>query len=828
MTPFYKRFIIATPYLKLETIYSYSKQERLMNDMEFFVLSMIMHYKQKRGDSSLEDMIESIPRDFSFHLPKSLLYSMIQENLTTRDIISSPDSSANSSEQKSIMKSPLKDINISEEMRKFYDRGYILGDREKESKTIYYDCFADDEFSIHKSEKASSPNELKKDFLPKVDELKNFIANGLEKHFNLKIESIQKERLSKDTKLDIRIDMSERVIEFASPSKKFANYLNGLNDTSVIQKLLDEAFISTQAGSEDFALLDLQQTQSSTKTNATYSLEYQISDNLCIGRANAIEAIRQNHNQNHNTLFVLLESDLEKSTQEADEQEEYNEIVIPNDFGLECGQWIDKDTLYTFYNVELKMSKQRTKTLQIPVIEAKSDSSKIASVKEQVISYLQNEYKKYRDFSEIIASLRCYIALHALGAKPSDKPLSIALQTHDNSEHDKEQVELHDIQTAINKLQKSPIMRFITRYFEQNISANKNLKMFLFGKCLEGRDYEARLHTIATHKSQHKGEEAKQLFEKYCQNPPLTKGTLSDNLLATLKDDSLEAIYEWIKPVFIKNMPKQNLADIKRASQYKLLDKNTQDIALSNRTLSQELFRELDKLATNQSIDSANEFASFTSHNAYKIIDLHTQLANAIHPSDKLKLLQGLSEAHDKLQKECDINHTKEILENLREFSEDIFEHIDYFKKYNAKTIAIWDTSALIDFSKSRLESKMCDLYNIVPKSVLKELDGLKNGDDDRAQKVREINRFLAKYSFDKYDDFDYDGFSTDDSLIEIAKDFLSDPLRKSLVKKVWIISSDNNLCARANGTNVGQLEKLHAGINDFQTNQSQKKRKKK
>lgn len=798
-----------------------------MNDIEFFVLSMIMHYKQKRGDSSLEEMIESIPRDFSFHLPKSLLYSMIQENLTTRDIISSLDSSANSSEQKSIMKSPLKDISISEEMRKFYDRGYILGDREKESKTIYYDCFADDEFSMHKSQEASSPNELEKDFLPKGDELKNFIANGLEKHFNLKIESIQKERLSKDTKLDIRIDMSERVIEFASPSKKFANYLNGLNDTSVIQKLLDEAFISTQAGSEVFALLDLQQTH--LDTNATYSFEYQISDNLCIGRANAIEAIRQNHNQNHNTLFVLLENDLEKSTQEADEQEEYNEIVIPNDFGLECGQWIDKDTLYTLYNVELKMSKQRTKTLQIPVIEAKNDHSKIASVKEQVISYLQNEYKKYRDFSEIITSLRCYIALHALGAKPSDKPLSIALQTHD-----KAQVELEDIQSKLSELYKSnpSLSRFITHYFEHNIPANKNLKMFLFGKCLEGRDYEARLHTIATHKSQHKGEEAKQLFEKYCQNPPLTKGTLSDNLLATLKDDSLEAIYEWIKPVFIKNMPKQNLADIKRASQYKLLDKSAQDIALSNRTLSQELFRELDKLATNQSIDSTNEFASFTSHNVYKIIDLHAQLASAIHPSDKLKLLQGLSEAHDKLQKECDINHTKEILENLREFSAGIFEHIDYFKKYNAKTIAIWDTSALIDFSKS-LESKMRDLYNIVPKSVLKELDGLKNGDDDRAQKVREINRFLAKYSFDKYDDFDYDGFGTDDSLIEIAKDFLSDPLRKSLVKKVWIRSSDNNLCARANGTmpngaNGGQLEKLYAGINDSQVNQPQKKRKKK
>ena len=823
MTPFYKRFIIATPYLELYTSYSYSKQERLMNDIEFFVLSMIMHYKQKREDFSLEDMIESIPRDFSFHLPKSLLYSMIQENLTTRDIISNTDSS----EQKSIMQSPLKDISISEEMRKFYDRGYILGDREKESKTIYYDCFADDEFSMHKSEKASSTNELKKDFLPKADELKNFIANGLEKHFNLKVESIKKERLSKDTKLDIRIDMSECVIEFASPSKKFADYLNGLNDTRVIQKLLDEAFISTKVGSEAFALLDLQQTQSSTQTNATYRFEYQISDNLCIGRANAIEAIRQNHNQNHNTLFILLESDLEKSTQETNEQEEYNEIVIPNDFGLECGQWIDKDSLYTLYNVKLKISKQRTKTLQIPVIEAKNDSSKITSVKKQVISYLQNEYKKYRDFSEIIDSLKCYIALHALGAEPNPKPLSIALQTHDNSEHDKKQVELHDIQTVINKLQKSSIMRFITRYFEQNIPANKNLKMFLFGKCLEGRDYIDGLRTIAAHKSQHKGEEAKQLFEKYCQNPPLTKGTLSDNLLATLKDDSLEAIYEWIKPVFIKNMPKQNLADIRRASQYKLLDKSTQDIALSNRTLSQELFREFDKLTTNQSIDSANEFASFTSHNAYKIIDLHTQLANAIHPSDKLKLLQGLSEAHDKLQKECDINHTKEILENLREFSEGIFEHIDYFKKYNAKTIAIWDTSALIDFSKS-LESKMRDLYNIVPKSVLKELDGLKNGDDERAQKVREINRFLAKYSFDKYDDFDYDRFGTDDSLIEIAKDFLSDPLRKSLVKKVWIRSSDNNLCARANGTNGGQLKKLYAGINDSQVNQPQKKRKKK
>lgn len=820
MTP----FIIATPYLELETSYSYSKQERLMNDIEFFVLSMIMHYKEKRGDSSLEDMIESIPRDFSFHLPKSLLYSMIQENLTTRDIISGTDSS----EQKSIMQSPLKDISISKEMRDFYDRGYILGDREKESKTIYYDCFADDVFSMSKSEKASSPNELKKDFIPKIDELKNFIANGLEKHFNLKVEGIEKERLSKDTKLDIRIDMSEHVIEFASPSQKFANYLNGLSDTSVIQKLLDEVFISTQAGSEDFALLDLHQTQSSPQNNATYSFEYQISDNLCIGRANAIEAIRQNHNQNHNkdTLFILLENDLDKSTQKADEQEEYNEIVIPNDFGLECGQWIDKDSLYTLYNVKLKMSKQRTKTLQIPVIEAKNDSSKITSVKEQVISYLQNEYKKYRDFSEIITSLKCYIALHALGAEPNPKPLSIALQTHDNSEHDKKQVELHDIQATINKLQKSSIMRFITRYFEQNIPANKNLKMFLFGKCLEGREYINRLHTIATHKSQHKDEEAKQLFEKYCQNPPLEEGTLSDTLLATLKDDSLEAIYEWIKPVFIKNMPKQNLDDIKRASQYKLLDKSTQDIALSNRTLSQELFREFDKLATNQSIDSANEFASFTSHNAYKIIDLHSQLSSAIHPSDKLKLLQGLIQVHDKLQKECDINHTKEILENLREFGAGIFEHIDYFKKYNAKTIAIWDTSALIGFSKS-LESKMRDLYNIVPKSVLKELDGLKNGDDERAQKVREVNRFLAKYSFDKYDDFDYDRFGTDDSLIEIAKDFLSDPLRKSLVKKVWIRSSDNNLCAKANGAN-GQLEKLYAGINELQVNQPQKKRNKK
>lgn len=825
MTPFYKRFIIATPYFKLETSYSYSKQERLMNDIEFFVLSMIMHYKQKRGDSSLEDMIESIPRDFSFHLPKSLLYSMIQENLTTRDIISSTDSS----EQKSIMQSPLKDISISKEMRDFYDRGYILGDREKESKTIYYDCFADDVFSMSKSEKASSPNELNADFSQiNQDKLKDFIANGLEKHFNLKVEGIQKEQLSKDTKLDIRIDMSERVIEFASPSKNFANYLNGLSDTSVIQKLLDEVFISTQAGSEDFALLDLHQTQSSPQNNATYSFEYQISTNhnLCIGRANAIEAIRQNHNQNHNTLFILLENDLDKSTQEADEQEEYNEIVIPNDFGLECGQWIDKDSLYTLYNVKLKMSKQRTKTLQIPIIEAKNDSSKITSVKKQVISYLQNEHKKYRDFSEIITSLKCYIALHALGAEPNPKPLSIALQTHDNSEHDKEQVELHDIQTTINKLQKSSIMRFITRYFEQNIPANKNLKMFLFGKCLEGREYINRLHTIATHKSQHKDEEAKQLFEKYCQNPPLEEGTLSDTLLATLKDDSLETIYEWIKPVFIKNMPKQNLADIKRASQYKLLDKSTQDIALSNRTLSQELFREFDKLATNQSIDSANEFASFTSHNAYKIIDLHTQLARAIHPSDKLKLLQGLIQAHDKLQKECDINHAKEILENLREFSAGIFEHIDYFKKYNAKTIAIWDTSALIDFSKS-LESKMRDLYNIVPKSVLKELDRLKNGDDERAQKVREVNLFLAKHSFDKYDDFDCDRFGTDDSLIEIAKDFLSDPLRKSLVKKVWIITSDNNLCARANGTN-GQLEKLYAGINDPQVNQPQKKRNKK
>ncbi|RDU54736.1 PIN domain-containing protein [Helicobacter sp. MIT 01-3238] len=819
MTPFHT--IIATPYFKLETSYSYSKQERLMNDIEFFVLSMIMHYKEKRGDSSLEDMIESIPRDFSFHLPKSLLYSMIQENLTTRDIISSTDSS----EQKSIMQSPLKDISISKEMRDFYDRGYILGDREKESKTIYYDYFADDVFSMHKSERASSPNELNADFSQiNQDKLKDFIANGLEKHFNLKIENIEKEQLSKDTKLHIRIDMSECVIEFASPSKKFANYLNGLNDTRVIQKLLDEVFISTQAGSEDFALLDLHQTH--LATNATYRLEYQISDNLCIGRANAIEAIRQNHNQNHNTLFILLENDLGKSAQKADEQEEYNEIVIPNDFGLECGQWIDKDSLYTLYNVKLKMSKQRTKTLQIPVIEAKNDSSKITSVKEQVISYLQNEYKKYRDFSEIITSLKCYIALHALGAEPNPKPLSIALQTHDKSEHDKKQVELHDIQTAINKLQKSSIMRFITHYFEQNIPANKNLKMFLFGKCLEGREYIDRLHTIATHKSQHKGEEAKQLFEKYCQNPPLTKGTLSDTLLATLKDDSLEAIYEWIKPVFIKNMPKQNLADIKRASQYKLLDKSTQDIALSNRTLSQELFREFDKLATNQSIDSANEFASFTSHNAYKIIDLHGQLSKAIHPSDKLKLLQGLIQVHDKLQKECDINHTKEILENLREFSAGIFEHIDYFKKYNAKTIAIWDTSALIDFSKS-LESKMRDLYNIVPKSVLKELDGLKNGDDERAQKVREVNRFLAKSSFDKYDDFDYDRFGTDDSLIEIAKDFLSDPLRKSLVKKVWIRSNDNNLCARANGTN-GQLEKLYAGINDPQVNQLQKKRKKK
>lgn len=819
MTPFY--IIIATPYLELYTSYSYSKQERLMNDIEFFVLSMIMHYKERCGDSSLEDMIESIPRDFSFHLPKSLLYSMIQENLTTRDIISSTDSS----EQKSIMQSPLKDISISKEMRDFYDRGYILGDREKESKTIYYDYFADDVFFMHKSEKASSSNELNADFSQiNQDKLKDFIANGLEKHFNLKVEGIQKEQLSKDTKLDIRIDMSERVIEFASPSKKFADYLNGLNDTSVIQKLLDEVFISTQAGSEDFALLDLHQTH--LATNATYRLEYQISDNLCIGRANAIEAIRQNHNQNHNTLFILLENALDKSTQEAEEQEEYNEIVIPNDFGLECGQWIDKDSLYTLYNVKLKMSKQRTKTLQIPVIEAKNDSSKITSVKEQVISYLQNEYKKYRDFSEIIDSLKCYIALHALGAEPNPKPLSIALQTHDNIEHDKKQVELHDIQTAINKLQKSSIMRFITRYFEQNIPANKNIKMFLFGKCLEGREYIDRLHTIATHKSQHKGEEAKQLFEKYCQNPPLEEGTLSDTLLATLKDDSLEAIYEWIKPVFIKNMPKQNLADIKRASQYKLLDKSTQDIALSNRTLSQELFREFDKLATNQSIDSANEFASFTSHNAYKIIDLHTQLSSAIHPSDKLKLLQGLIQVHDKLQKECDINHTKEILENLREFSAGIFEYIDYFKKYNAKTIAIWDTSALIDFSKS-LESKMRDLYNIVPKSVLKELDGLKNGDDERVQKVREVNRFLAKSSFDKYDDFDYDRFGTDDSLIEIAKDFLSDPLRKSLVKKVWIRSSDNNLCARANGTN-GQLEKLYAGINDSQVNQPQKKRKKK
>lgn len=825
MTPFYKRFIIATPYFKLETSYSYSKQERLMNDIEFFVLSMIMHYKEKRGDSSLEDMIESIPRDFSFHLPKSLLYSMIQENLTTRDIISSTDSS----EQKSIMQSPLKDISISKEMRDFYDRGYILGDREKESKTIYYDYFADDVFSMSKSEKASSPNELNADFSQiNQDKLKDFIANGLEKHFNLKVEGIEKERLSKDTKLNIRIDMSECVIEFASPSKNFANYLNGLSDTSVIQKLLDEVFISTQAGSEDFALLDLHQTQSSPQNNATYSFEYQISTNhnLCIGRANAIEAIRQNHNQNHNTLFILLENDLDKSTQKADEQEEYNEIVIPNDFGLECGQWIDKDSLYMLYNVKLKMSKQRTKTLQIPVIEAKNDSSKITSVKGQVISYLQNEYKKYRDFSEIITSLKCYIALHALGAEPNPEPLSIALQTHDKSEHDKKQVELHDIQTTINKLQKSSIMRFITRYFEHNIPANKNLKMFLFGKCLEGREYTLRLHTIATHKSQHKGEEAKQLFEKYCQNPPLEEGTLSDTLLATLKDDSLEAIYEWIKPVFIKNMPKQNLADIKRASQYKLLDKSTQDIALSNRALSQELFREFDKLATNQSTDSANEFASFTSHNAYKIIDLHGQLSKAIYPNEKLKLLQGLIQAHDKLQKECDINHTKEILENLREFSAGIFEHIDYFKKYNAKTITIWDTSALIDFSKS-LESKMRDLYNIVPKSVLKELDGLKNGDDDRAQKVREVNRFLAKYSFDKYDDFDYDRFGTDDSLIEIAKDFLSDPLRKSLVKKVWIITSDNNLCARANGTN-GQLEKLYAGINDSQVNQPQKKRNKK
>lgn len=825
MSTFYKRFIIATPYLELYTSYSYSKQERLMNDIEFFVLSMIMHYKEKRGDYSLEEMIESIPRDFSFHLPKSLLYSMIQENLTTRDIISSTDSS----EQKSIMQSPLKDIRISKEMRDFYDRGYILGDREKESKTIYYDCFADDVFSMHKSDKASSPNELKKDFIPKIDELKDFIANGLEKHFNLKVEGIEKERLSKDTTLDIRIDMSERVIEFASPSKKFADYLNGLSDTSVIQKLLDEVFISTQAGGKNFA--DLHQTQSSPQNNATYSFEYQISDNLCIGRVNAIEAIRQNHN-NKDTLFILLGNDLDKSTQKADGQEEYNEIVIPNDFGLECGQWIDKDSLYTLYNVKLKMSKQRTKTLQIPIIEAKNDSSKITSVKKQVISYLQNEYKKYRDFSEIIDSLKCYIALHGLGAEPNPKPLSIALQTHDNREHDKEQVELHDIQTEINKLQKSPIMRFITRYFEQNIPANKNLKMFLFGKCLEGREYIDRLHAIATHKSQDRGEEAKQLFEKYCQNPPLTKGTLSDTLLATLKDDSLETIYEWIKPVFIKNMPKQNLADIRRASQYKLLDKSTQDIALSNRTLSQELFREFDKLATNQSIDSTNEFASFTSHNAYKIIDLHTQLASAIHPSDKLKLLQGLSEVHDKLQKECDINHTKEILENLREFSAGIFEHIDYFKKYNAKTIAIWDTSALIEFSKS-LESKMRDLYNIVPKSVLKELDGLKNGDDERAQKVREVNRFLAKSSFDKYDDFDYDGVGTDDSLIEIAKDFLSDPLRESLVKKVWIRSSDNNLCARANGTitnvsNGGQLQKLYAGINDSQVNQSQKKRKKK